>query len=114
MVLNGQGILVQEMNFYSSGRRIREARKLAGLTQHQLAEQLGMGQATISLIENGMFQEIGIRKYAKLCAILGLTMDVAPFPSLPTLGETIALTRIRQTRAVEATENMIRSAHVTS
>ena len=73
---------------------------------------MGMGQATISTIENGMFQEFRISKYAKLCAIIGLNIEVAPFPALPTLSETIAETRIRQASAVEAAGMVGSVAHL--
>lgn len=35
------------------GRKVMEARRQAGLTQHQLAERIGAGRVTITRIENG-------------------------------------------------------------
>ena len=60
------------MNFAEAGNRIREAREKAGLTQAALARSLHMSRATISKIENGIVEEIGVRKLAQICGRLGL------------------------------------------
>jgi DNA-binding XRE family transcriptional regulator len=42
------------------GHRVAKARKRAGLTQHQLAEQIGVGRATIARIEAGALPSVRI------------------------------------------------------
>lgn len=37
----------------TGGRRVAEARRRAGLTQHELAERIGVGRVSIARIENG-------------------------------------------------------------
>jgi HTH-type transcriptional regulator / antitoxin HipB len=67
------------------GAAIREARRAAGRTQADLAAELGMSRATISAIENGTIQEVGVRKLAALCAAIGLDVHVGPQRPRPTL-----------------------------
>jgi HTH-type transcriptional regulator/antitoxin HipB len=75
------------MHLETIGDIIREARRSAGRTQAELAASLGMSRATISAIENGTIQEIGVRKLAALCAAVGLDIHVGPQRSRPTLHE---------------------------
>jgi transcriptional regulator with XRE-family HTH domain len=75
------------MNFYDAGQMLRITRERAGLTQTQLAKQLGMGRAVISRVENGMFGDFSIRKYERISNLLGLTLTVGSFPPLPTLDD---------------------------
>ncbi|BAO43874.1 helix-turn-helix transcriptional regulator [Thiolapillus brandeum] len=49
--------------------KIRQARKLAGLTQAELAKQVGVAQKTISRIESGQDE--------RLNAIIPLILDIA-------------------------------------
>lgn len=55
------------------------------LSQEALATRLGMSRATLSAIENGTVQEIGIRKVIALCNELGLTLQVSKGNERPTL-----------------------------
>lgn len=75
------------MHFRTIGTTIREARRSAERTQADLAASLGMSRATISAIENGTIQEIGVRKLAALCAAIGLDIHVGPQRRPPTLQE---------------------------
>ena len=75
------------MHIKTIGSTIREARRTAGRTQADLAASLGMSRATISAIENGTIQEIGVRKLAALCAAVGLDIHVGPQRRRPTLQE---------------------------
>jgi HTH-type transcriptional regulator/antitoxin HipB len=59
------------------GKRLREARTATGRSQEEIARPLGMSRATISAIENGTVNEIGVRKLMALCAALGLELGVA-------------------------------------
>jgi HTH-type transcriptional regulator/antitoxin HipB len=70
------------------GQRLQQLRKAAGLTQAQLAEQIGLSQNGLSQWEAGL-REPGISQVAKLCEVLGVkcdafmeapAADVAPVP----------------------------------
>jgi DNA-binding transcriptional regulator YiaG len=56
------------------GRRIRSLRRRLGLTQVQLAAELGTRQATISEWENGLYQPRGTS-----ARLLGLLAERAEF-----------------------------------
>ena len=77
------------MKLDEMGALIRTARRKAGLSQAELAKRRGMSRATLSQIETGVVQEIGIRKVVGLCAEVGLTLSVTEI-TRPTLAETIA------------------------
>jgi len=87
------------MHFKIIGTAIREARRTAGRTQADLAASLGMSRATISAIENGTIQEIGVRKLAALCAAVGLDIHVGPQRRRPTLQELRAEQRANKFKA---------------
>jgi len=81
------------------GETLRNARRTAGRSQAELASQLGMSRATISGIENGTINEIGVRKLLALCAALGLELIAAPKNRRPTLQELREEQRERSIRA---------------
>ena len=87
------------MHFSTIGKTIREARRTSGRTQADLAASLGMSRATISAIENGTIQEIGVRKLAALCAAVGLDIHVGPQRRRPTLQELRAEQRATKFKA---------------
>jgi transcriptional regulator with XRE-family HTH domain len=66
------------MDLAEVGQIAREARKKRHLTQDQVAKPLRMGRATLSRLENGIVDEIGIRKVMALCDQLGLELVVRP------------------------------------
>jgi transcriptional regulator with XRE-family HTH domain len=53
---------------------LRKAREAAGLTQAELAEVIGVRQATISDLETGKSRRIGLDLLGMLCEVL----DVEP------------------------------------
>jgi transcriptional regulator with XRE-family HTH domain len=69
------------------GSQVREARKGLGLTQADLASELGISRTTLSLLENGMIQELGIRKVIRILDRLGLELTTRPAGAPPTLEE---------------------------
>ena len=69
------------------GRAIRQVRKEKRLTQAAVAAAVGIGRITLSQIENGSIQEIGIRKVMRLLDYLGLELVVRPAGAPPTLEE---------------------------
>lgn len=64
------------MDLSEIGKRLREARTATGRSQEDVARPLGMSRATISAIENGTVNEIGVRKLMALCGALGLELSV--------------------------------------
>jgi transcriptional regulator with XRE-family HTH domain len=80
------------------GASIRAARKQRHLTQADLCVQVGMSRATLSGIENGTINEIGIRKVMALCSVLGLELTTQALatrrPTLHTLVDEATQRRI--------------------
>lgn len=72
---------------FEIGDRIKKERKRRKITQAQLAIDLGMSRATISQIESGTVQEIGVRKLIRVLSYLGLELRVRPAGMPPTLDE---------------------------
>ena len=69
------------------GYQVREARKGHGLTQAALATELGISRTTLSLLESGVVQELGIRKVIRILDRLGLELTTRPAGAPPTLEE---------------------------
>lgn len=72
---------------FEIGENIRKERKLRKLSQEKMASALGMSRATISQIESGSVQEIGVRKLMRILDYLGLELRVRPSGAPPTLDE---------------------------
>ena len=72
---------------FDIGQHIRVARRLRRISQQELAKSLGMSRTTISQIESGTVQEIGVRKLMRLLDYLGLELRVRPAGCPPTLEE---------------------------
>lgn len=75
------------MDLATIGQLLKAARDQSGLTQEALARPLGMSRATLSALESGRCQEIGVRKLTALLQSVGLDLYVAPRRSRPTLDE---------------------------
>ena len=72
---------------FKIGERIRLERKQRKISQSVLAKLLGMSRSTISQIENGTVQDIGVRKLIRILEVLDLELRVRPAGSPPTLDE---------------------------
>jgi transcriptional regulator with XRE-family HTH domain len=72
---------------FTIGNEIRQARKSRNLTQAMLAKSLGMSRTTIGQIENGVVQEVGVRKLIRVLEFLDLELRVRPAGQPPTLEE---------------------------
>ena len=72
---------------FNIGNNIRLERKRRKMSQSVLSELLGMSRSTISQIENGTIQDIGVRKVIRILEVLDLELRVRPAGSPPTLEE---------------------------
>ena len=64
---------------------LRLARKIAGLTQHDLAEQVGVTDSFISLIENGHrdIHTVGYETVVRIARVLGVEPEeLFPVPDV--------------------------------
>lgn len=87
------------MDLAQFGSHLREARRARGLTQEQLASSLGMSRATVSAIESGRCEEIGVCKLAALFDLVGLQLIVTPRRSRPTIDDLRAERRDEEERS---------------
>jgi len=69
------------------GKKIKEERKKRKMTQAQLASINGMSRTTISLIENGVVVDVGVRKLIRIMETLDLELVVRKAGASPTLEE---------------------------
>ena len=75
------------MDLLEIGMVLREARRRSKRTQGELAQSLGMSRATLSALEGGRCEEIGIRKLTALLQAVGLDLVVGPRKMRPTLDD---------------------------
>jgi len=72
---------------FEIGENIRRERKRQKISQASLAKALGMSRSTISQIESGIVQDVGIRKLIRILDHLGLELRTRPAGAPPTLDE---------------------------
>jgi len=72
---------------FDIGRQIRAERKRRKLSQADLAKLLWMSRTTISQIENGTVQDIGVRKLIRILDVLELELRIRSAGAPPTLDE---------------------------
>ena len=72
---------------FEIGQHIKQARKQRKMSQADLAGLLGMSRSTIGQIENGIVQEIGVRKLIRILETLELELRIRPAGQPPTLDE---------------------------
>ncbi len=63
-------------HFSELGQIVANARHEQGITQDELASSSGVSRSTITLIENGSFGDLGVRKIIRVCVVLGLELGV--------------------------------------
>jgi transcriptional regulator with XRE-family HTH domain len=73
------------MSLLEIGKAIKKARKLKKISQQDIQKALGISRSTISGIENGSINEIGVRKIIKICQYLGVELFVRERRDRPTL-----------------------------
>ena len=72
---------------FKIGEEIRKERKRRKISQEKMAKDLEMSRTTISLIESGTVQEVGVRKLIRILEFLNLELRVRPAGVPPTLDE---------------------------
>jgi len=72
---------------FEIGADIRKERKRRKISQEKMAQDLAMSRTTISQIESGSVQEIGVRKLIRILEYLDLELRVRPAGMPPTLDE---------------------------
>lgn len=72
---------------FDIGKEIRVERKKRKLSQADLAKLLRMSRTTISQVESGTVQDIGVRKLIRILEVLGLELRVRRAGAPPTLDE---------------------------
>lgn len=72
---------------FDIGEEIRKERKRRKISQEKMATDLAMSRTTISQIESGTVQEIGVRKLIRILEYLDLEIRVRPAGMPPTLDE---------------------------
>jgi len=75
------------MRLHDIGLQLRDARRAAKLSQAELARPMGMSRATISALEGGRCQEIGVVKLAALLDLVGLELVSGPRRQRPTVDD---------------------------
>ncbi len=75
------------MDLETMGSLLKAARHESGRTQEEIARPLGMSRATLSALEGGRCEEIGVRKLSALLESVGLELYVAPRRKRPTLDD---------------------------
>jgi transcriptional regulator with XRE-family HTH domain len=78
------------MDLGEIGNVFRAARREKGRTQTELAHSLGMSRATLSALESGRCDEIGVRRLTALLESVGLDLFVAPRRKRPTIDDLLA------------------------
>lgn len=66
------------MDLTEIGQALRVARKQRGLTLQKVADDLGMSIATISRLERGNLDDIGVRRLLRVAEYVGLQLLVRP------------------------------------
>lgn len=97
---------IRYMDWVAVGELIREARRKAGFTQAALAKAMGMSRATISRLENGVLEELGVRKLVNVCDRLGLELILRERRPL-TLHETYEKNRRERREAAKQTSDIL-------
>jgi HTH-type transcriptional regulator/antitoxin HipB len=87
------------MDLLEIGLLLKEARKRSRRTQAELAQALGMSRATLSALEGGRCEELGVRKLTALLEAVGLDLVVGPRKARPTLYDLRAERRNERSRA---------------
>lgn len=87
------------MDMFEVGAVIQDKRKSLGFTQKKVTDPLGMSRATLSNLETGNIDDLGLRKVMKICDELGLEVVVREKRSRPTLNDLLEEQRKERSHA---------------
>jgi transcriptional regulator with XRE-family HTH domain len=74
------------MDLATVGALVADRRRAQGLTLAELATRAGVGRSTLAALESGKLPELGFRRVTRICAAVGLVVDVrAPLLDEPIL-----------------------------
>ncbi|MBV6416226.1 MAG: hypothetical protein CMLOHMNK_00757 [Steroidobacteraceae bacterium] len=72
------------MELASVGALVAARRRALGLTLADLAARAGVGRSTLAALESGKVPELGFQRVTRICAAVGLVVDVrAPLLDTP-------------------------------
>ncbi len=66
------------MDLASAGLLVAARRRAMGLTLADLAGQAAVGRSTLAAFESGKLPELGFARVARICAAVGLVLDLRP------------------------------------
>jgi transcriptional regulator with XRE-family HTH domain len=66
------------MELASIGALVAARRRAEGLTLAELAARARIGRSTLAALESGKLPELGFARVARICAAVGLVVDVRP------------------------------------
>jgi DNA-binding XRE family transcriptional regulator len=69
-------LVEEERHRLQLAEKIRSARREAGLTQTEVAKQIGTTQSAIARLESGGYERLSIRTLLKVAAVLNCRLDV--------------------------------------
>ena len=75
------------MTLFDLGKEIKSLRKEKNWSQDDLEKYSGITKRTISKIENGFIDEVGIKKVENILDLLGVEFDLRPKGRPKTLEE---------------------------
>ncbi len=75
------------MQLYDLGENIKQLRKTKGWSQAELEQYSGITKRTISKMENGFIEEVGIKKVETILDLLGMEFSLRPKGRPKTLEE---------------------------
>lgn len=94
------------MDFSEVGIQVRNARKALRWTQAELGKRSRLSRTTVSQIERGRLEDLGLRKFDFLLQCLGLRLTVAE-NRRPTLREAYAQKEQEQAEAFRLSSKII-------
>lgn len=77
------------MELLEIGQALLAARNKRNLSQEQVAAAVKIGRSTLSRLENGTIEELGVRKIIRLCEFYGLRLAVVNEGPMPTLNDLV-------------------------
>jgi len=81
------------------GRKLREARVAAGLTQKQLAQAVGVSRSEVGRVEAALRTPVSVDGLSQLLAVVGMELSVRAYPAGPPLRDAAHVALLGRFRA---------------